>query len=422
MTPLNGFDIQDFAVSTTFNFHNINLPFISSELVPIGLDIGYSSTKIYSIFGQHIFPSFPVRVHEDSTIFDRDTNIKYKDEKGNIWYIGDLARNTIESGKALYQDETLYGRARINSEEYLVLLRTGLYFGLLQEDYTIAKNVTLKIKTGLPDQYIRSDRKTLKQRFIGHHHFSIKVGSNPWTNVTFDIREEDITVLSQPFGTLWSLAGNRRGEVIDNDLLDSKNVLIFDGGFHTIDTYYNMIGAKGTSSTWLHLAMHEIYRRTTDNILYGTHEERDVRIYELDNYIKSKRPGEVPYGKKQYYSFTKDFFKNLEDVAGEAISQLDLTYNNLNDVDVLICTGGTGKVFYPIFKKYYSLDVLLAERINEANQIENFNTIFSNVVGFFNCLIAEIHMDSDYNNTLEDDSIETEELIAAAKDSNEIEN
>ena len=57
--------ISDYAAKTEFKLHEEPLPFVgSNEAVPIALDIGYSATNVYSMFGQHIFPSFPIRVQK----------------------------------------------------------------------------------------------------------------------------------------------------------------------------------------------------------------------------------------------------------------------------------------------------------------------------------------------------------------------
>ena len=124
------------------------------------------------------------------------------------------------------------------------------------------KGSTLKIQTGLPDQYIRTERETLREQFTGLHNFEIKLGANPWMKVSINIENDDVKVMTQPFGGLWSVAANRYGELINTDLL-MQNVLIFDGGFYTSDTYYNFRGVrKGRTTTWVNISMHEIYRRT----------------------------------------------------------------------------------------------------------------------------------------------------------------
>lgn len=389
--------ISDYAARTEFRLHERPLPFVGSKNeVPIGLDIGYSSTNVYSMFGQHIFPSFPIRVAEDFSMVADKTDIRYRDESGT-WYIGNLARAAIEDGKIQAQSQTLFGRQRINSLEYLVLLRVGLFFGLIKKDlghtYEIAKDIRLRINTGLPDQYLNRDRLALKERFAGHHHFEIKVGLKDWIKVSFDINEEDVHVISQPFGTLWALAANRNGELTNLDLL-IKNVLIFDGGQHTIDTYFNRRGLKGISSTWENLSMMQIIRNVRKRVRGATKGQGDFLEYAFDKIITSDKPGKIRYGRRQEYDISKDIIECTEEIAKEAARELDTIYDNLNDVDILVCTGGTGKAFYPYFKKYYNyegLEVLLAEKTDSDNEVENFSAVFANAVGFYNNLIANLN-------------------------------
>ncbi len=403
--------ISDYAAKTEFKLHEEPLPFVgSNEAVPIALDIGYSATNVYSMFGQHIFPSFPIRVTEDFSMVTHETDIKYKDENG-IWYIGNLARTAIEDGRIQAQSQTLFGRQRINSTEYLVLLRVGLFFGLIKKDlgntYEIAKDMRLRINTGLPDQYLSRDRLALKQRFVGHHYFEIKVGLKDWIKVSFDINEDDVNILSQPFGTLWALAANRYGKVTNTDLL-TKNVLIFDGGQHTIDTYFNRQGLKGVSSTWENLSMVQIIRNIRRRVRDATKGQGDFLEYAFDKIITSDKPGKIRYGRRQEYDISKDIIECTEEIAKEAARELDTIYNNLNEVDILICTGGTGKAFYPYFKQYYNyegLEVLLAEKTDSDNSVDNFSAVFANAVGFYNQLIAALNREyrtDPYNEAIEE--------------------
>lgn len=395
----NEFNVSDYAAKTEFKLHEKSLPFVGSgKEVPIGLDIGYSSTTVYSMYGQHIFPSLPIKVSQDFSMVTRETDIKYKDENG-IWYIGSLARSAVENEEIQAQPQTqaLFGRQRINSEEYLVLLRVGLFFGLIKKDlgntYEIAKDVRLRINTGLPDQYLTRDRTALRERFAGHHHFEIKVGFKDWIKVSFDINERDVHVISQPFGTLWALAADRNGEITNLDLL-LKNVLIFDGGQRTVDTYFNRAGLRGISSTWENLSMIQIIRNVRKRVIETTNGKGDFLEYSFDKIITSNNAGEIVYGKRQVYNISKDIIDCTEEMAKEAARELDIVYNNLNDVDILVCTGGTGKAFYPYFKKYYNyegLEVLLAEKTDSENSIDNFDAVFANVVGFYNNLIARLN-------------------------------
>lgn len=408
-------NIKGFAPDTRFEFYRLDPPFLRDKqgTVPIGLDVGYSTTKIFSIFGKHIFPSFPVKINDDNLLSTTEPHIKYKDEKGNLWYVGDAAYDFVETRKTVYQENALFGRSRIKSEEYLVLLRVGLLFGLLQDDFTIPDKFRINVKTGLPDQYIMSDRRLLKERFVGNHNYSVKIGDNDWIPVNIIINEDDISVVSQPFGTLWSLITDIDGNIVNNELLSSTNILIFDGGYHTIDTFFNKSGCKGTSSTWTDIAMNEVFKRTANKIYTATQEKVSLRQYELIKNIRGvdsrSVPGIVPF-KNQKYSYEQDLTNSLEEVAKEAINQLLIIYEDLDDISVIVCTGGTGKAFYPIFKKNLHVDVILAEKI-DGNKYEKFNTVFSNAIGFYKCLATELAYDNEQE---EEEEEKKEEVVATA--------
>lgn len=389
--------ISDYAPKTSFNFHKLEIPFsVEENITPIGLDIGYSSTKVSSMQGNYLFPSLPVRVMEDFSLIVDDNSIRYRDEEGNIWYVGDLARSILDSRQILTQTNTLYSSQRVMSKEYLILLRVGIFFGLIkkegEDEFVLSLPSKIKVKTGLPEQYIDRDRERLKERFIGHHYFEIKVGDRKWQKVSFDIEEGDISVISQPFGTLWSLVANRQGEIVDENLL-KKEVLIYDGGQQTADTYYNKSGLKGDNSTWETLSMLAVIRDVKRSVNKATKGMANFEDYEFDKLITADIPGELTYGRANYYNFSSDILDSTEKVAKEAMYELDVVYDYLNAIDVLILTGGTGLAFYEYFKKYYDLprlEVRLAEKKNSENPAENFNAIQANAVGFLNCLVAEL--------------------------------
>lgn len=181
-------------------------------------------------------------------------------------------------------------------------------------------------------------------------------------------------------------------------IYSKKNVLIYDGGQHTVDTYFNKAGLKGINSTWENLSMMEIIKNTRRDVRLATNGKGDFQNYAFDKLITSDTPGKIIYGRRQVYDMTNDILKNTEKIAEEAAKELDVVYDNLNEVDVLICAGGTGKAFFPYFKKYYNyegLDVLLAEKTGKEET--SFTAVFANVVGFFNCLIAELQEELNYD-------------------------
>jgi len=181
----NEITLQHYAAKTRFEKHRIDIPFLSEEgIIPIGLDIGYSTTKVYSIFGTYMFLSLPIKVADDFCPPLEDKDIMYKDMEGNIWIVGKLASKNLDEARIQTQPEIIYSRWRINSAEFLVLLRVGLFLGLIEDDledrYKIADNSRLAIQTGLPKLYLRGDRVKLEEHFVGKHCYQVKVAKKGW--------------------------------------------------------------------------------------------------------------------------------------------------------------------------------------------------------------------------------------------------
>lgn len=409
------FDLQEIAAKTSFKFHNLNIPFINpKEVLPIAVDIGYSSTKLYGIFGQHIFPSLPINVEENKLFSPSPTDILYRDKETGLWFVGDAALSYTEEGEDIQSDEILYNHTRTEGEDYKVLLRVALALGMAQEGFKFAKTPRLKIITGLPHKRLDNDKEKVKEAFSGHHKFELKIGDNDWVEFSFVVNKEDVKVTSQPFGTLFSLAANRKGEIVDIDLITSKNVLIFDGGFFTIDTFYNKVGKEGTSITWNNRAMHKVYEKTVKDINNAT--GRNIKIYELDKYIKDGCV--VKYNGGRIYMFDKDLKENIEAVANTNIRKLTQLYNHFNDIDVVISTGGTGKAFYPYFESKIPVEVRLAEKTGKKNnkeETENFDCVMSNVVGYFNILMMDIRKEIGYTEKIEGEG-EIQEEVASTEE------
>lgn len=398
---------------TEFKFHNLIIPFLKElNINAVALDIGYNGLKIYSIYGKHIIPSLPINMGkerrlEKSVIGYNETAIQYKDENNFVWFVGDIAIDMIDSGKATYNYETLYGKTRITTPEYLVLLRTGIALSLIKNmdelkkpNYKI-KPDNLKIMTGLPEDWM-GDKEKLVSVFSGIHKFSIKVGNSSWIPVTIELNEgkdtKDVFVMSQPKGTIFSMATSVYGDIIKPDLLLNNNVLVFDGGFRTNDLYYMKKGQKAHSTSITESAMFEVYRDVCDDIFDETNQTREIRVYELDRYIlddnkivyiePSKDENEPPI--KKTYNFKNLIDKHTEEYAKRSISKLNNLYLNFQDVDYVICTGGTGEAYFPYFKKLIPTEVILAKKEDGNNPAENFIPVFANVIGFFCNLVGTL--------------------------------
>lgn len=197
--------LTNYCYQTDIRFQSLNCPVPSPLLC--GLDIGYSGIKIQSPCNASIIPSIVVKARNDSPLLINGEDIRYRDEKGQMWYVGSLAKKTLLYGSTAIKSTTLLGRQRVQSEEFLVQSRIGFFFaklrGLPEGGYDMDER-PLKVQTGLPPEFIVQDTETLLQRLTGEHSFYVRIGKRPWLNVKVKLERRDIHVCKQPFGTLMS--------------------------------------------------------------------------------------------------------------------------------------------------------------------------------------------------------------------------
>lgn len=375
--------LKDYCYQTDIRFQSLDCP-VSSILL-CGIDIGYSGIKIQSPCNASTIPSIVVKARNDSPLLMNAEDIRYRDERGQIWYVGSLAKKTLLYGSTAVKPTTLLGRQRVQSEDFMVQIRVGLFFAKLRDlpegGYDIDER-SMKVQTGLPPEFILQDSETLMNKFVGEHRYSVKIGKRPWVNVNIKLESRDVHICKQPFGTLMASVISEAG-VMTNPALLKKNVLILDAGFHTTDTYHFIQGAKeGASLTWENYSMQEVYQRTCNNILNASGNRADVSVYNLEKAFDS---GIIHYGpKKEPYDFKKDFYSNLRAVCNELLQELNAAYDNMINVDVVLLTGGTGAAWERSIRDFYkdtkALDIILAGEGREASR--------ANVRGYYNLLIS----------------------------------
>ncbi|QUH22083.1 ParM/StbA family protein [Alkaliphilus sp. B6464] len=418
-------NVGGMAAETEYNFRNLNIPFITDirEMMPIGLDVGFSATKIFSMFGYHKYPSVVRKIRKrdlDNIKYSDDCYILYKTSDRDIWLVGHAVIN--RTFDQLTNEDTLYTENRLNSEENLVLNRVGIALALMKDDFSFVKNPAIRLCVGLPEKQVDSHADSYIDLLMGHHEFEIKIGSRDWQKIKVDVEEENISVLSQPFGTLLSLASDRKGKIINENLLKKDRTLIYDGGFGTIDTFLIENGNIVNSTTDPTLAMKDIFNEARDTIA----EKTDIMLQlHQFNYYLSKDQGErfIWYNGNQKYDLDPDIKLSTINFAEDNIKMLNQQYRGFNNVDSIIVTGGTGKVFFPFFQLNIPKNIQLAEVKDSTDKNEDFDCVYANSVGFFNYIIINYRDEIGYIEEAKEvkglESLKDEE-VAATCESEEI--
>ena len=340
----------------------------------IGLDMGYSGPKCYHENGNFVYPNYVKKINGE--IFGELTksDIIYENiATGEKYCVGTMALKSLDEDSVVAED-TLFGRNHYLHPEFKVSLETSLGIALWEHP-TDGSDVF--VQTGLPPKYLLKDSPYLKAVIEGNHSFALTIGSE---KKIFDITiaPNMIDIMSQPMGTFNSLLFDETGKPVPNamDLMRS-NLLMFDGGFGTLDKFLIVANQIETKDTDASLGMRRVFSETRSLI------ENDlgvtVSIPAMQNILKSGvvEVNDIMTLDTKTYPIDGYLEKANQMVAAEA---LDSIKDYIFKIKYLVMTGGTGDAWYEIFKTKLAktkVTVLLGK------QNSNLPTIYSNARGYY---------------------------------------
>ena len=319
---------------------------------PIGIDVGYSAVKCFSPNMVAQFPSFAMKVENTGTIgVLPNSYILYTDlENGDTWLVGQAAQDELSSRSSNSSEAILFGRDRYYNDSFRVLLRTGLGISSKASQLGDPQGKKMKIMTGLPPAYQEEDSPVLRSAFTGRHHFSLRVGNGKPVDFDFTLDAEDINIVSQPFGTLYTVAFDNNGRIPEGhkDYLN-RNILIFDPGFGTFDLFSVKNHKLGSSETFDDLGMKQVLKNTIDRI----YKEYGVR-YTIAAFQNCLEKGTVTVSDRRKRTSDEIPFGDILFEESEKVCQaaIDRTFDAfpLAEYDYLVLTGGTSAAWKDIIK------------------------------------------------------------------------
>lgn len=346
------------------------------------VDFGFSGVKGFTQDAYFCYPSYAKKI-ENSLSFatPKKTDIMYKDENGTLWDVGEGAISTISAFNSNDSDDNIYGRNRYYTEMFKVLIETGLVLGI-KDPESISKD-EMYVQTGLPPTYMAEDEPKLKSALAGKHHFWLKVGTNPWVEYNFELKKENVFVMEQPMGSLFSAIVGPNGNMLEiaKDVLNS-NVIVFDGGFKTFDTFPVRFGKPLKGETFDNLGMREIFTRTCKKILEKY--QVNIPVFALQNKLEE---GEIKVLddpillKRSSRSFEEILNEETINVCEDMFKKTIPIYNSFIDEKYICVTGGTGAAWIEHIKeKLKDMDGL---KVIGANKNDNLPHIYSNVRGYY---------------------------------------
>lgn len=354
----------------------------------VGLDIGYSGVKTFSANSCVCFPAYASRCTDSARInigqAEDSRRIFYKDEEEE-WEVGALAQNSISVSDTSAGSMSIYGRSRYYSPMFKVLLRVGIAAGCRTNVYGNPLDKKIKVQTGLPPKYMKSDSEDLRSVLIGEHTFSVKFGNGVWEEFSFTLEENDINIIDQPEGTLFSIATDRNLQLVSNATkYFNSRLLIVDPGFGTLDLFPMIRGAvnRDNCQTYTELGMKQILKDTSDEILELHNFEISVPSMQqfLEKEYVLKREGR----KITKVGFADILEKHSRDICEKAIERIMEIYNPPLEYDYLVLTAGTGAAWSSYFRgNSYFKDCETLEIISGNQGDPSLPYIFSNVRGYY---------------------------------------
>lgn len=346
-----------------------------SAPIYIGNDQGYYGTKVVSQYSGKFLKMFirnmvvPNRVGE-ITYNNDPHNIIYREKEGEReWFVGKLAIEQSADDELFDSHERrLFSPSWFREQEYLIMFRvsTGL---MLQGNDTQEPVVSVALPT---DSYI-DYKEELKRRLVGKHSFEVKQGNLPYRRIEFEIKRENLYVISQPMATLFHIALDREGQLLNEDLFIQK-VSINDLGFGTsdVETLHGETIIKRQSFTSRH-AMINVYQLLSKRLTEFSREvdpENTGKEYPIWSLNRVVRSGEISF-KGKIYDVSEIVKGCIQEVG---VSLVDEVWNRLNfadDITYIILTGGSSIPFKPYYRERFGEKLIFAEDYGIEAQFAN---------------------------------------------------
>lgn len=354
----------------------------------IALDIGYSSVKLFSPNLVAVIPSYAKRISAPSFGRSADYALLYTDAETNQqWAVGQSAYDALQTGDMTDSASELYGRNHYFSPSFKVISETALAIALRPNMFGDPGGKEIYIQTGLPSKYVEEDRKYITAALAGRHRFSLRIGNGRTEDFDIEIMPENIDVIPQPAGTLYSICYDESGKAVpEAEKYFTSSGLVMDPGFGTLDTF--PINGRGNSYETYELGMKNVLEEAASaiNSEYGI----NLSITAMQKCLKegcvraldraTLTSNEYPIGEILNAANKK--------VCDAAIGQILNSYNYLMDYRYLVITGGTGDAWKDMIRdKLKNISTL---EVVDGNRNSSLPMLYSNVRGYYQYMIKRL--------------------------------
>lgn len=345
----------------------------------IGVDLGYSASKVFFETGAICFPSYAKRLENSSINIVDPKDILFRDESnGEIYLVGYNAQNMVEASDTNDTDAELYSRNRYTNHRFRIICKTALALAIQEKK----DNRKIIIQTGLPSSYVGSDTVALKKALTEKGAFSLKVGKQPWKRYELCLDENDIYVMPQPMGALYSVLVRNDGTFMPNAIkLLTGNTLVLDAGFGTFDFYGIKERSVVCQDSVDEIGMRAVFTRTCKKIQADTNE--DIRVAALQKYLASGRfdcinEEEMTAEERELAPYLEAANKEIFEEAKEKVKSITNAFRGYQHV---IVDGGTGEAWFEWLKEW--LAGMKTITLYPSNYNDHLPYIYSNARGYY---------------------------------------
>lgn len=363
---------------------------------PIGLDVGYSSVKVFGPNSANCFPSYAEINQTDVSVGlsgnTEDRNIMFVGDDGTVWSVGAVAQNAMSVSDTTNGSLSVYGRTRYYDPMFYVLAMVGIASGMRKNPYGDPTGKKIVVQTGLPPKYILSDTDMLVDALKGHHHFKVSFFGGPYEEFDFTLEKEDIFVTDQPMGTLFSIAMDKNMCMLpEARRYFTSRLLILDPGFGTFDTFPVIKQSinRDNCQTFDNLGMKQVLKETSAEIFKQFHFE--IPVPAMQRFLES---GEV-IKREGFHTSKVGFAHILEEksqaVCNRAIQKIIEIYNPAIEFDYVVITGGTGAAWSQYIRDHEYFRYSDTVKLISGNQGDaSYPYLFSNVRGYYIYLYGRV--------------------------------
>lgn len=345
----------------------------------IGLDVGYSATKVFYEGGYFVFPSYAKKIDDGMINLVNDRDIMYRDDDtGDIYMIGYNAQEMLESTETNDTDGELFSRKRYADKRFRIICDTAIALALHGKN----DNRKIVIQTGLPTSYVDGDTAAIQKAVARPVSFSLKTGGGKWRKFELNIKQGDVFVMAQPSGALYSVLIKDDGVYVNNaKQILSSNVLVMDIGFGTFDFYGIKNRAIVCQESIDEIGMKKVFEQTSKKIFSEMHE--DIRIAAMQKVLTT---GFVECVDDDNMTSEHKPIQNLLEVSNneifkDAMDKAKSVTDAFRGYNYLIVDGGTGEAWFEGIKNWLSGMKLL--QIMPSNFNDHLPMIYSNARGYY---------------------------------------